>query len=275
MTAKRNRLQIIDNLLVRVSAARGTIFFRSDETALWEHGAKSELIEAGLLKSASDAKFLECQRCTHRCPRPVERLPSKEHDSAPRHVLACEARDDISLIPIEPQQLKRWRSSRALVARFVGQQLGVRILREDYRSGSVQYSAIRVHGLRLKISLEFHNTGSLILVGRHSILLDGLILWHDANPRLERPALIAALGHFEAFTARIPTYQPSRLRQQARKAETAQRNRLWQDTAIELKRQNPRRKKADIADEIFRGQSWLGVTSRATIMRVIRLPRKL
>lgn len=269
----RSKADLLQLLLARVALTDGTVFVSADQLERWPTAGAEELKRAGLLQSAGDVDWIECRRCIRRCARPVERCPNPLSSAAPRFQTTCDLRDDVSVVPVRPERLKRWRTGRARFAQFVGSQMGLRVRDGDYETGRISYQATRIGGVRLSVALVFVAGRAELHLGNDGRPLIELIIWNRGPPRLNISEVQLWAAEIDASRATPIGTPASRLKQVRRKARSASRNDRWQAEADALKRADPHRKKSDIADEIFRSQRWHGVNSSKTIERLIRLPK--
>lgn len=271
---KSTKNEILEILCNRVAAASADepALFTDDDARDWGDNALDELAKAKLLQEAPCAPQIECRGCSHRCLRPVERLPRLGAATA-RYFTTCELRDDISVVPVDPRRVRRWHSSRSQVASFAAQGLGLRIKDSDCAAGRVRFSAGQIGKRRLSAHMEFTET-AILVVGGFQLELADQIEWDNGKPRMAQVDIESMT--LEAVNCQLGSkrYQRSTLKQRFRAQETKERDRLWQDMAEELKTQDPKLTKKHIAQAIFKGRKWRGVGSAATIARRIKFSKK-
>lgn len=269
--AKGEILEILCNR-VAVASADEPARFTDDDARDWGDNALRELTQARLLQEAPCAPQIECRGCSQRCFRPVDRLPSLGTVRA-RYFTTCELRDDISVVPVDPRRVRRWCSSRSMVASFAAHGLGLRIKDTDCATGRIRFSAGQIGKRRLSVCMEFTET-AILLIGGLPFELADQIDWQQERPRMN----VVNIEHMTPETLFSQQgsnrHQHSRLKQRLRAQESKERDRLWQDMADALKAEDQKLKKEHIAHAIFEGGKWRGVGSAATIARRIRVPRK-
>jgi hypothetical protein len=236
------------------------IFYHQDHVQQWPPGALQGLIAAGLLIEATDASSIVCRGCHERCNRPVENMQ-----------VTCELRDDVSVIPIRPERLKRWKSNQRLFSAFVGQQLGTRVKNADYKIGRFKFQDKRFDGIRTSLSLEFSSRQAILKLGGKDYRLEDLIVWRRGRPVLDRDEVTKLLAD---DGAKATTYQSSSLGRTRQKKNREDRNDEWQRMANRIKAERPGLGKEQISEEIFGYRTWKGVFSAKTIARNIRVYRK-
>ncbi|MGE0205790.1 MAG: hypothetical protein AB7E70_03060 [Hyphomicrobiaceae bacterium] len=269
----RAKLELLEMVLARLGATAEMVHVHADHLERWPSECVDELKRARLFQDAGEVGWVECRRCTQRCHRPVERVPARTTSAGYRHFTTCELRNDVSIVEIRPDRLRRWRASRSALCRFVADQLGLRIARADYETGRVIFQSKRFGRARVAVAMIFDEGRVLIRLDNESRPLNELVLWDRGPPRVNRQEVECWAGEVAASRLTPIGTVPSRLKQTLRKHRFESRNARWQALARQFKSADPSRKKSDIAEEIFRTGKWPGVTSSRTVERVIRLPK--
>ena len=238
---------VIVGLCSRVSSARPDrdVFYHYDHCSKWPQGALKGLLKCRLMMPAPDADWIVCRKCEHKCNRPVEHASSAEPRAAPRSQITCELRDDVSVIPIRAERLRRWRTNQRFVSAFVAQQLGLRIRTSDYKVGRVIFQGKRFEGVRATLSLEFSDRRTVIRFGgSHQLGLEELIVWKHGVPGIDFAEIAAWVG--EGYSGG-KSYQKSSLGRARQKRNYGDRNDEWQRIANSNKPKRPALGKVDIA----------------------------
>lgn len=259
---------VIVGLCSRVASAysNGDVFYHFDHCKKWPPETLDGLIKSRLLVPAPDADWIICGKCQHRCNRPIER----ELDGEQSNRITCELRDDVTVIPIRAERLRRWRTSQRLVSAFVGHQLGLRIQSADYKVGRVAFRSKRFDGVRASLSLEFADRRTVIKLIGNEHPLEELIVWRRGVPTMDHDE-IAALVREGRSSGR--TRQESSIGRKRQRENNSNRNDDWQQMANFIKAERPALGKDDIAEEIFKRRKWPGVKSHKTVARNIRVSR--
>lgn len=269
-----SKAEIIKWLLIRISMVENAAFVLSDHVQHWPPESLSELIRAGVLEEAGQADWIECRRCSRRCGRPVEWMLDDSGSRTSRPHTTCHLRHDVTVVPVRINRLRRWQTSRAAFARFIGTSLELRIRDPGYEAGLVLYQSARIAKYRFALSLGFDPGLVSLRLDAEERPLEELIRWNGGPPELDR-------SEIELWAAELGVQRttpigrlPSRRKQNMRKSRYAARNARWQALADDLAAADGTRKKSDIAEEIFRSDGWPGVDEWTTIERIIRVPRK-
>ena len=261
---------VIAGLFKRVAAAQGeqNAFFSYDQCRRWNPGILEALRQAGLLHPADEAISIVCQKCDHRCHRPVRR---RRRVASLETYIECQERNDVTIVPVPSERLQRWKTSQRSVAAFVAQELCVRIRDPDYKAGRIVFGTRRFGRRRMPFSLEFQHGQSLFRLGPDERRpLEDLIIWLDGRPRLDNEEINYWA---ETVTSQQNRHQPSNLKRAQQKERRSARDEEWQRQADVLKARYPSKSKEDVAEEIFTSRRWPGVSSPKTIERVIRVSK--
>lgn len=270
---RRSRADIVDWLLARVAGAETLAYVYADHVTTWPPECVAELMRAGLLQDAGLVVWVECRRCSERCARTVHTVAASHSGKSDRYQTTCELREDVSTVSVHANRMKRWSTSRAAFARFVGACLSLRIRQPDYLSGVVSYRSGRIAQVRVAVSLLFEHGTVKLRLDNDDRPLSELIFWDVGVPQIDAEEI--SLWAKEIGAKRIVPvgYLPSRRKQLRRKRKYEERNNGWQALAEDLKAANPSQKRSAIAQAIFVSGKWAGVTSSQTIERVIRVPK--
>jgi len=80
-----------------------------EQARYWPKGAIDTLEKAGYIKATTLAETVECPGCEENCFMPVNVYPVEEGKPFRPSVVACDKRDDIGLVQIEPERLQQWK----------------------------------------------------------------------------------------------------------------------------------------------------------------------
>ena len=113
------RDQRLEGLLAALSARLGC----SSETAVYVGADECEgigeladaLVDEGLLRPAEPASALICDGCERNCAMPVNVTPATAAQPG-RAFIACDKRDDIGRVSVDPDRLRRWLFSLPVLA---------------------------------------------------------------------------------------------------------------------------------------------------------------
>ena len=260
--------EVITVLCVRLGAreADQDIHFHFDSCSRWQPGTLEGLLASRLLRTASDADWIVCQKCDERCARPVE-----VQIAGGSARIVCEQRDGVSSLPVAPERLQRWRTSRRALAAFVGSELSARQRNADAGHQRVRFQSVWLGKFRVSLSLEFAEGKTELRIGRDQRQpLDDLIIWRHGKPRLDLHALQILAQEVQGSGR---DYQPSVVKRKRQAAKYQARNVEWQHEADVLKNKHPGMSKEQIAESIFKSGTWRGVETAATIKRVIRVKK--
>lgn len=133
------------------------ILFGRSTTEYWPDGFLEATLKVRIAETAEQARIAECPGCSKACLMEHAQL---EHE-ADRGVIACNQPEAHGLIEVSTSSLDQWRSSRALLAVFVGHELGMPIKERDEISGRARYGLIKRLGAL--VSLEFRAAATLII----------------------------------------------------------------------------------------------------------------
>jgi hypothetical protein len=138
--------------------------------ATWPEGLLIALERASLLVRIDDATVVECPGCHESCIVECAATGSQDDSS----FVICNQAQAFGLIELEATFRHQWATSRRQVARFVAQQLSLRIKSFDMDSGRMTFGLHR--GLGVPLSLEFGETACLLIGDATCDLIDLLTL---------------------------------------------------------------------------------------------------
>lgn len=95
------------------------LFVSADETVGWPAGGVELLVKWGMLSPGKPRYKLLCDGCEEQCIMPVE-VVQKSKQGAERAFIACDKRDDIDIVPVDPRRLLQWRIDPAQIAVRLG-----------------------------------------------------------------------------------------------------------------------------------------------------------
>jgi len=111
-------------LLDRVAALRGaSALISANELAQWPNEAVTAMKAQKLITRARPASSAVCPGCEEECVMPVHTIPQPSGD--PALFIACDKRDDIGRISVQPARLEQWQASGDSIAELLVGLLGL------------------------------------------------------------------------------------------------------------------------------------------------------
>ena len=260
--------RVVAVLLQRLGSRQGEteVHVNYDDCRRWNRGVLDALTRAKLLKPSRDADSVICQRCQQRCHRPVQ---TRKHQDRLEYFVECEEQDDVATVSVVSQRLKRWKTSRRMVAAFVAHEVGARVKHAEYATGRIVFQTRRFGQRRLPLSLIFDAGRVMVRLGKKGErTLEELIVWINGRPSVARDELDLWAETIDQDPVR---HQPSDLKRARQKFRRAERDVEWQRHADAIKARRPSLAKKEIARTIFESRRWPGVASPSTIERAIRV----
>ena len=116
---------LLGHILLRTEmVADGANAFTADEVSRWPEGVLDFFVRQRLLSPATPARQVVCDGCEEGCFMPVE-FPLADAPLSTAPFIICNQRDDIGLVRVDPNRLRRWRVDPNQLARRISNLLGL------------------------------------------------------------------------------------------------------------------------------------------------------
>lgn len=263
--------KVLAKLLDRVAEAGDQLesIFKADEVLRWPVHAIEHLSNSRLLKPVTDAESVVCRECDERCHHPVT-LDDTADGRPPTLYSTCELFADRGPFELAPERLKRWASSRELVARFVGRGISAMPRGHDDHWRRVHYGTVETGTVRRLLSVEFVN-GATVRMGSVSLPLIELLDWEDTGIALSRDPLALAAAQSNDLQSGNKRTHPSTTVRDDNKQLKALRDRRLQRRLDALAREHPKLSKEQLATKLAKSEDGEGL-SAGLIARITRMP---
>ena len=222
-------------LLARVGAG-GDIFITEYELSQWPPGAGSAVKAQRLITKAPPATTAICPGCEQDCTMPVETIPAPS--GAPALFVVCAKRRDTNRVPIFPDHLIQWQTSKITVAKFVAQSLSVRWKGATASESNTLEIGI-MKGKKKSQMLNLRSEKELVLLaGTSQLPLADVVTFAEGQYALDMQAVEQLVNNSTTTDAR---YTPSNAKREARKLDTQARYEGWRKEYRKLKKKHPKK----------------------------------
>jgi len=244
-----NLARALGEVLAGLEAGGGLAVLSDDTVAEWDAGVLDAVVASGL-QTAAAAQSIECHGCEERCFMDVVVQPARAGQA--RAFVVCDVPDkqaQMGRIQIAPDRLRQWQSTGTLLARFLGEKLGIAgELETPCDSQRIRLGMLKgangrrwVSLVQAPLALEVNQqqvpVAELLFVGGDGITLD----W----PRIQH-LLFTDAG------AAGTHYSPNADRREARKLDTQAMYQEWRDAYADLVKEHPGKGKKWCSQKIAR-----------------------
>jgi hypothetical protein len=116
---------LLGHILLRTEmVADGANAFTADEVSRWPEGVLDFFVRQRLLSPTTPARLVVCDGCEEGCLMPAEAPPADAPITMTPFII-CNQRDDIGLVRVDPNRLRRWRVDPNQLARRISNLLGL------------------------------------------------------------------------------------------------------------------------------------------------------
>jgi len=230
-----------------------------EEVRRWPEGAVEVFFKAGWIRPAPPASTVECPGCEDRCFEPARVIQSQDRQQT-RAFVACTHRDDMGRVPIPLTLLDQWQITDGQVARWVSGQLGLRAQpKQGWKNRNIELGIVRGTQRSGSVALDFSEPVCLKSDDQALPLVE-VVSFEHGGLGLDQSAAVELVDH-AAIRRRADSYEPSTIRRDARKLDTAARHDAWRKEARKLRRGHPGKSERWIAQRIEKmgiaaGASW-------------------
>ena len=243
-------------------------YFGASEICDWPEGVLSELLRAGLLVEADQARTILCPGCEWQC----NKAPTVRRDAAGRRraYISCDEQPEHGRIRIAPDSLTQYRSNDRTLSNCVAYLLGYQDARPMGSGNAYKLGVVKGrHGERV-VGLLFAETEIAVTVGKHSEPLLAVLTLSRSGLVVDGAAVKRLANRKESTsTSKVVS---DRTRQQARKRATTTRDRRLLNRAKQLVQSGLNWSEA--AEQI-RGTDLAGALSGRRIRRIITEQRSI
>lgn len=247
--------------------------FMASEVSQWPKGAADALMNARLLREMPLADSVTCFACEEQCRRLV--ATGIDDGGPPQRVnWTCHLYDDLGPLDGPVELLRRFSSSREMVAKFLARACKLEVREHDSNWRRISFSALKIGIGTRAFRIEF-NGNALVKVGAASIDLIELLNW-DGSPSLDLAALTAAFEASDDAQSGGKRVQPSTTIREDGKFNTHLRNRRLQQRLDALAAKNPHLNKEQLARKLIKlGEGEGEGMSAGRLARVTRMRKKV
>ena len=223
MQSKKDEIPCL--VFERVAAAHPTpAVFEADEVTGWPVGVLERLKESALLRETDRATTLYCDGCEWGCEkRVVVRVPLK---AGARHAfINCDEEPDLGRIPIRLERLVRYRSTAAMLVEFVVRTVGTEASRIHKKASIIPLTKIRGRFGPRPVFIGISPGKLQLKVGTHEVPLADFVKWSQGAVVINWAVARRLANRKDKLGRAGGRYHPNRSMQQAKKRQTAQRDR--------------------------------------------------
>ena len=268
----RTRLQILGMLLMRVAEAGDKeAVFLFDEVRAWPSDAVPSLMDAKLLREVRPSQSVVCRGCEKRCLRPVD-VVQLNGERPPVYVSTCNEFPDMGPFEHPPSELKRWSTSRELIARFVSRAIALSIRSHDENWRRVVFQTWNFQGVKRALSIEFEKEARIKVGGSIHPLIE-VLAWDQTGISVDHDGLSIVAALSDDQHSGVKRVQSSTALRDANKVLTRTRNSRLQQSMEQMAKAHPNLNKDQLAHRIARIGEWRKL-SPGTIARVTRMSEK-
>ena len=246
--------------------------FLFDEVLRWPPNAITGLGAAKLLKEIMPADAITCYECDERCRRPVT-LIEGANGRPPYLSTTCHLKAEFGPFEHSTERVKRWTSSRELVAKFVGRSVGLSTTDYDDQWRRVRFGTLQIGGVRRLFSVEL-DSSPIAKIGSAIIPLIELLEWEEAGIGVSAEALAHYASQSDDALSGSKRVQPSTTVRDDNKQLTMAKTRRLQGHLNTLAREHPKLNKEQLVRKLEKAGMGEGSTV-PRIMRITRMPQKI
>jgi hypothetical protein len=261
--------RVLSTILARVASLRSDdiSIFVADEVERWPASTVELLEAAGALRPAGLDTAVVCRGCERRCHREVVMLDTPRPEGVA--FTTCDLRVGFGPFYHSAQRLRRWISSRQLMAKLVAKKLQLPIRGHDPLWRRVELGTTAFGSHRRLLAIEFSGAAE-VRVGASTMPLIHLLGFDATGLIFDKETLTAFAETSEDLQLGRKRSQPSIAARQAKRVLTTLRNDKLQRHLECLAREHPGLTKIQLARRIVKSGEFEGMTA-ATIARLTHI----